>query len=201
MALPHQIIEFLAEREKNSNSPCHQCNAACCNGPGFALLENVLQIYNLYTAGGLIREGHSFDSELTLSQFVFKYFDRTIINGRLLVFFPKTLSEGGLNSVPPWNYWKSREYLNKRSASFGCIFLAKKQTPGDLSSNRCILHNEQARGEMTEKPIDCTFLVCNGLRNVKAPTETETSLWFSLLDYHFPNSIERFNALCPDIVE
>lgn len=199
--LPNPIVEFLSERERKSDSPCHQCNSACCNGPGFGLLENVLQIYQRYTEGTLIRTDYSFEFGLSLSQFIFKYFDRTILNGNLLVFFPKTLSETGLNSVPPWNFWKSREYLVKRNPSFGCVFLMKKQTLSDNSNNYCILHTDQATTSITEKPIDCSFLICNGLKNVQEPSGTETNLWLSLLDYHFPNSIVRFNQLCPDIVE
>lgn len=199
--IPSAIKDFLTDREKRSNSPCQQCNSACCNGPGFGLLENVLKIYERYANGQLTRNDYQFESGLTLSQFIFKYFDRTILDGRLLVFLPKTLTSNGLNSVPPWNFWKSREYIHKRSPSLGCIFLSKKQIPEDLSPNSCILHSGEASKDVTEKPIDCTFLVCNGIRNVQNPSQTETALWFSLLDYHFPNSIERFNLLCPDIIE
>src|ERR1035437_5799732 len=87
--LPTPIVDFLAEREKKSHSPCSQCNASCCNGPGFALLENILEIYQKDVSGSLMRSDYNFISGLTLSQFIFRYFDRTVINGRLLVFFPK----------------------------------------------------------------------------------------------------------------
>jgi hypothetical protein len=201
MQFPNAIVNFLSERQERSNSPCHQCNAACCNGPGFALLENVLEIYERYVAGNLVRSDYSFEPNLPLSQFIFKYFDRVLFNGSLLVFFPKTLSDTGLNSTPPWNYYQAREYLNRRSPSLGCIFLSKKQVPGDQSNNCCILHSDKARNNVTEKPIDCTFLVCNGLKNVMNPSGTETNLWLSLLDYYFPDSHARFQKLCPDMPE
>lgn len=202
MNIPAAIESFLTERNKRSDSPCKQCNAACCHGPGFAILENVIKIYAKYTRGALQRDDFTFKPNLSLSQFIFQFFDRTIINGRLLVFFPKTLSEnGGLNSVPPWQFWEARDYLNKRNPAFGCVFLAKKKASGDLSYNYCLLHNSKMNSEITEKPNDCTFLICAGLRNVQKPTNTESGMWFSLLDFYFPDSIERFNKMCPDIVE
>jgi hypothetical protein len=162
----------------------------------------VLEIYKRYASGLLTGSAVRFETGLTLSQFIFKFFDRAVLNSRLLVFFPKTMSEtGGLNSVPPWSYWEAREYLKKRNKSLGCIFLAKHQFIDDASHNHCTLHNENVSSELTAKPIDCTFLICDGIRNIQKPNPSETNLWFSLLDFYFPNSVERFNQLCPDIIE
>jgi hypothetical protein len=200
LELPTPIVDFLAERSKNSNSPCGQCNAACCSGAGFALLENIQEIYKKYQVGGLKDGAVKFEPGLTLSQFIHKYFDRVVFNNSLQAFFPKTIAEdGGFNSIPPWNYYEARKYLEKRKKSYGCIFLAKRQAVDDLSHNYCTLHNEKFCSEITEKPIDCAFLNCTGLRAVKAPSVQETQLWFALLDFHFPGSTQRFQMLCPDI--
>lgn len=106
------IIDFLEKRKSGKVASCDSCNSSCCNGPGFAILENVIEIYKLYSEGLLKRDDFTFDSGLNLSQFVYKYFDRAILNGKLLVFFPKMLSENNrLITVPPWNYWNARDYI------------------------------------------------------------------------------------------
>jgi hypothetical protein len=200
--LPQPIVDFLDRRQELSNSPCGQCNAACCNGPGSALLENVLEIYKLYSSGTISREDFQFEQGLSFSQFVFRYFDRVVINNTLHIFFPKTVSEtNGLNSVPPWNFWTARDYLKKRSMSLGCVFLAKKQFPNDMSNNYCLLHNQEMLNKITQKPIDCALLICNGIRNFQKPTTQESNMWFALLDYHFPNSQDRFKQMCPELVD
>lgn len=202
MQMPELIKTFLEVRYSNSNSPCDMCDSSCCNGPGFAILENVIEIYNLYANNKIQNGGCHFEKGLTLSQFIFKYFDRTIVNGKLLVFFPKMISENDfLISVPPWNFWEARDYLKKRQKSYGCIFLSKKQINDELKNNFCTLHNVNYENEISAKPIDCVFLVCTGIRNIQKPDQTTSTYWFSLLDYCFPNSIERFNQLCPDIIE
>jgi hypothetical protein len=202
MEIPVKLTEYLTERQLNENSPCEICNSSCCNGPGFAIFENVTKIYERYSKGTLARSDYEFEKNLSLSQFIFRYFDRAVINERLLVFFPKVIMDDNkLISVPPWNFWESRKYLFKRTKSCGCIFLNKKQESKDLSVNGCILHNEKYKSEITEKPIDCLFLYCNGLRNVINPSQTETNLWFSLLDHSFQNSSERFNEMFPELME
>lgn len=103
-----------------------------------------------------------------------------------------------LISVPPWNYWQARDYIKKREKSYGCIFLERLQIENDTQSNNCILHSD-ARNEINQKPNDCIFLYCKTPKKIEKPIPVETNLWFSLLDFNFPNSQERFKQLCPDL--
>lgn len=202
MDLPESIRSFLDKRQAGIVASCDSCNAGCCNGPGFAILENVIEIYKLYNTGKLKRSDFDFTEGLNLSQFVYKYFDRTVLNGKLLVFFPKMISDNNrLLNIPPWNFWDARDYIKKRERSLGCIFLEHKQYNSDLSENKCILHHTQEQNQLNEKPIDCLFLFCRTKRNIVKPSDTESSYWFALLDYSFPNSKDRFKQLCPDITE
>lgn len=199
MNLPAEISEFIEGRENDGESPCLACNSSCCNGPGFAILENVTMIYELYMNDKLTRSDYIFEKGLSFCCFVFKYFDITVINDKLLVFFPKMISDKDrLITVPPWNFWQSRDYIIKREKSYGCIFLKKKQLENDTSPNYCLLHNGSTN-ELSEKPIDCLFLQCSEVKKIKNPTGDESRDWFDLLDKHFPNSKERFNLLCPKL--
>jgi hypothetical protein len=201
MEMPTEIKLFLEKRQKGIQSPCDVCSSTCCNGPGFAIIENVLQIFDLYTKGQLARDDFDFEVGLNLSQFIMKYFDRTTLNNRLMAFFPKMISENNrLLSIPPWNFWEARDYIVKRETSYGCIFLERKRTGINDFNNRCILHNTEINDIVTQKPIDCLFLYCNLPSNIIKPTETESALWFSLVDYYFSGSIQKFNQLCPDLV-
>lgn len=201
MELPNSIIDFLEKRKSGRATSCDLCNSKCCNGPGFAIIENVIEIYNLYNNNLLHREDYVFESGLNISQFIYKYFDRTVLNGKLMVFFPKMLSEDDrLMNIPPWNYWNARDYIKKREKSLGCIFLKHKQILSDMSENRCILHSTETN-KLNQKPIDCLFLFCDNQRNIVKPTDTESSYWFALLDYNFPESEERFKQMCPDLID
>lgn len=202
MEIPLPIKTFLDERKKGTRSPCENCNSICCKGPGFAILENVLAIYNLYQKDLLIRNDFIFEKGLTLSAFIFKYFDRTILNGKLLVFFPKILSDNKrLLSIPPWNFWQARDYIMKREKAYGCIFLDHIYLKDNNTPNKCILHDDIVNEFVTQKPIDCLFLHCTDKSDIVIPTDSESALWFSLIDYHFRDSINRFNNMCPDIFE
>jgi Fe-S-cluster containining protein len=202
MLLPDKIKDFLKEKQSNASSPCTLCNAACCYGPGFAILENVELIYQAYVADKLIRDDHVFEPGLTLSQFIYKYFDRVVFKGDFLVFFPKFFSANGeLLSIPPWNYYDAREYVRKRHGSNGCVFLRKKQDENDPSANSCILHDDNFDKEITKKPIDCLFLHCSASGSIAESTVEQGDLWFALLNYMFPNSTGRFKQLCPDIAD
>ena len=200
MILPNSLKEFLNNRQNGITAPCESCNSYCCNGPGFAILENVLEIYNIYITGKLNRSDYEFKSDLTLSQFVFSYFDRVVLNNSLLVFFPKMLTQDKrLISVPPWNYWQARDYIKKREKSYGCIFLERlHDVENDTQSNNCILHSD-TENEINQKPIDCVFLYCKTLKKIEKPSLVESDRWFSLLDSNFPNSKDRFYQLCPDL--
>jgi hypothetical protein len=77
MILPDEIRTVLRERHRDGVTPdqCLACPSSCCGHSGFAILENVLQIYDLYNAGKLRRRGHKFPKGLDLQLFVWAYFD------------------------------------------------------------------------------------------------------------------------------
>jgi len=203
LKMPEQIRLVLEARREAAFSRCHECDAGCCNGPGFAILENVMQIYERYRRGLLVRSDLDFEPGMTLGQFVFSYFDRAIINDGLLLFFPKMVTDDSrLLSVPPWNFWQAREYLLRRNRSYGCIFLDRRRTDDDTRFNPCILHgNPKIQEEITEMPIDCMYCQCSALRQIVKPRAEESSQWFRLLETHFPGSVQRYKALCPDDLE
>lgn len=197
MQIPDLVRNFIKERNQRSTvvSGCNSCDSICCSAPGFALLENVNKIFEVYQTGSLSRDDYEFEKELDLCAFVYKYFDRVAFNS-LLVFFPKTLTKDrNVVSIPPWNYYQAREYIQNRTEKKGCIFLSK-QFDKNVTGNRCTLHDEEAIEKMSSKPIDCVFLTCSQIGQVIKPSPQESSLWFAMLDYYFPNSIERFNQLC-----
>ncbi len=203
MEIPVMMRELISSRVRDdfSSEICNRCNSNCCSGSGFGLLENVLEIYKKYLEGGLRRENYTFEAGLDPSKFIYKYFDRVLMNGSLLVFFPKTIKPNGeLLSVPPWNYYNARDYLKNRvEMNMGCIFLNKNLSQNMNTGHKCILHNTNYEREITCKPIDCIFLTCTSDMRVINPTPRETNLWFAMLDYYFPNSSERFKQLCPSL--
>lgn len=201
MNIPDEIKDFLRERQNDTNPQCQLCNSSCCNGPGFALLENILLIYKKYQEGRLIRSDFHFKSDLMLVDFIFEYFDLALINSNLLAFFPKMITEDNqLISTPPFDFWNSRDYLKRRYKSYGCIFLEKKQTE-TVFTNKCILHTDKYKEEITEKPFDCLFLSCLSLKDIKQPTAEESQKWFELLNKHYPDSNSRFSELCPERIK
>jgi hypothetical protein len=201
LEIPEQIRQFLKKREKYnfSSENCKKCNAGCCSGPGFAILENVLLIYNKYISGLIVREDYKLEQKLDFKNFILKYFDRVLLHNRLLVFFPKILNNNELIAIPPWNYFGAREYITKRVKSNGCIFLNKKLHKGSNTGHYCILHDDNLNNIVSTKPIDCTFLICSKDKKVINPSEDETLLWFSMLNYYFPESKKRFDIICPNM--
>ena len=196
------MLELINSRKPSNTSSklCESCNSNCCSGPGFAIYENVIAIYEKYLDGSLKRNDFTFKTGFSLEEFIYEYFDRVSFqNGSLIAFFPKTITNSGdLLSVPPWNYYAARDYLQKRYGKRGCIFLRKNINSEDRD-NGCLLHIEDKNEEIYAKPIDCQFLQCDSDKNVITPSSAESSLWFSLLDYHFPNSIEKFHKKHPSL--
>jgi len=178
--------------------PCTSCNAHCCSGPGFALLENVLEIYKKYETGALVREDYRFEEGLSLCRFIWRYFDRGVQNGRLLTFFPKTfLNNFGILSVSPADYYRVRASMRVQYDCRGCVFLSRRMQESDLQPNHCILHSDKVLEEVTAKPIDCVFLRCTAPKVILRPPLQESDDWIDLLDRLFPNSLARFRELCP----
>jgi len=167
-------------------------------GPGFALLENVLEIHKRYEAGALARDDYRFEQGLNLCEFIWRYFDRGIQNGRLLTFFPKTfLSDFGIVSVAPANYYRVRASMHKQADCRGCVFLSRGIEGPGSQPNHCILHSDRVLEEVTAKPIDCVFVRCVAPREILRPSRQESDQWIDLLDSLFPNSLARFRELCP----
>lgn len=91
MELPPEIKYQIARRKNPqfSSEVCLGCTGKCCSGPGFALLENVVEIYDRYITSNLTRSDYQYKPNLSFCQFVMEYFDRVVFNNSLLVFFQK----------------------------------------------------------------------------------------------------------------
>ena len=198
--LPEDIADSIRRRSRHESapSPCESCNAHCCSGPGFALLENVIEVFVLYQAGRLVREGYQFEKGLAICDFIWRYFDRVVHDNRLLTFFPKTFSDDyGIVSVPPWGYYRARARIQEQTGKRGCVFLSRMLEARGTRKNSCILHAGSVQERITAKPIDCVFQNCSSDRRILRPSDEESAQWVSLLDRHFPHSRERFFELCP----
>jgi hypothetical protein len=187
-----------------------ECSAACCSHPGFAVLENVLEIYELYRQRKLKRKGHKFAKGLSLVQFIYTYFDvwerdvgPTEEDKQPMIFFhAKCIDEKGLPiSIPPGeSFWTTRDDMFRLNPwlNWGCVFLSHKvpewniQKDDGFRKRRCILHQPNSLQVIGPKPIDCLFHTCTTPLEVRIPTQGQTDEWFYVLSLEFPNSKERF---------
>jgi hypothetical protein len=209
---PEPIVQFLRDyhAEGVTEADCRACSSPCCSLGGFAILENVVQIYAVYRSGGLRRTDYEFEPGISFADFVFKYFDvykKTVkLEGReavLMLFHMKSLSaDSHLISIPAaGDYWETRTQLFEQNPwlNRGCVFLSQKvqNWPHDdgEASRRCILHAPNSDTTVTTKPIDCVFFTCNRPIEARVPTTEQSEKWFQLLAEHFPNSLERLEAL------
>lgn len=214
-AYPDPIVRFLNAYHAGgvTEADCRACSSPCCSLGGFAILENVVQIHELYLQGRLRRSDYEFEPGLRFADFVFKYFDvykKTVPaeSGELtlLLFHMRSLSqENQLISIPSGgDYWQIRTELFQQNPwlNRGCVFLSHKvgNWPEDDrdASRHCILHQPSSGTHVTAKPMDCVFYTCNKPIEGRAPTEEQSASWFRLLATHFPNSVERFEALIGD---
>lgn len=210
---PKRIARILKKWHVGAVTPrdCVACSSSCCSHSGFALIENVLKIYDLYRRCELKREDYEFPPGLSFSDFVRMHFDVLWVptgnrfwNKLIAVFFPKSLSgDGHLLSIP----WVGGSYYKTRAALFtenswlnkGCVFLNKKndEWPSDDKdgSRQCILHHPDSSGHLTQKPIDCVFYVCTTTCECKVPTRRFSRRWFRALAASYPRSVERFLSL------
>ena len=212
---PEPIVQFLKEYHFAgvSEEDCRACSSPCCSLGGFAILENVVQIYELYQRGGLRRADYEYEPGLSFADFVFKYFDvykkkvpAESGEPTLMLFHMRSLSqEGNLISIPAGgDYWEIRAELFQQNPwlNRGCVFLSHKvgNWPEDDrdASRHCILHTPLSGSHVTAKPIDCVLYTCNKPIEGRVPTEEQSANWFRLLATHFPNSLERFEALIRD---
>lgn len=212
---PEPIVRFLKQYHAGgvTEADCRACSSPCCSLGGFAILENVVQIYDVYRRGGLRRAGYEYEPGLSFADFVFKYFDvykkKVPVDGgevTLLLFHMRSLSQGNhLISIPAGgDYWEIRAELFQQNPwlNRGCVFLSHKvgNWPEDDrdASRHCILHTPLSGTHVTAKPIDCVFYTCNKPIEGRVPTEAQSGEWFRLLAEHFPNSLERFEAMIRD---
>ena len=212
MELPEAVARFLDEYHAGgvTERDCRACSSPCCSLGGFAILENVLQIYELYQRGALRRTDYDFEPGLAFGEFIFKYFDvykKTVaVNGgdaTLMLFHMRSLSaDGHVISIPGGDdYWDVRKELFELNPwlNRGCVFLSRRvdNWPSDDAdaSRHCILHVPGSATTVTAKPIDCVFFTCNRPLEARVPNVDQSAAWFRLLAEHFPNSLERFDAL------
>ena len=206
------IVRFLREYHTGgvTEIDCLACSSPCCSLGGFAILENVLQIYDLYRRGGISRADYEYAQGLSFQDFVFAYFDvykKTVPldDGEtiLMLFHMRSLSsDGHLITIPAvGDYWETRAELFRHNPwlNRGCVFLSRQvgQWPHDDrdASRHCLLHTPLSGTHVTTKPVDCVFFTCHRPIDARVPTEQQSAAWFRLLAEHFPNSLDRFEAL------
>lgn len=210
---PERIAGILKGWHAEGVTPedCSTCSSSCCSHGGFAILENVLKIFEVYQRGELKREDYVFPAGLSLRDFVGTHFDvfwfptgGWFWRNWIAAFFMKSLSsDGHLISIPHIgnSYHQTRAELFRYNPwlNKGCIFLSKKvdEWPSDDkdSSRRCILHHHDSVTHLTHKPIDCVFFVCTQPQESKVPTKQLSRKWFRALAISYPNSVERFLSL------
>lgn len=193
-----------------TEADCRDCSSGCCSHGGFAILENVLAIFELYRRGRLKRKGHRFPRGMSLEDFIFTYFDvweRPVgpeEDGATLMFFHmKSLDERGRPiHIPGDSFWQNRIDLFDGNPwlNHGCVFLSEPVPPWPEDDGRsrrhCILHQPDSNHRIGAKPIDCTFFTCTEPYQSKAPEKDVTAAWFHELAMQFPESAERFAAIC-----
>lgn len=210
--LPNRVKKILDEWHKGGvqTEECIKCSSGCCSHGGYAILENVLKIYEIYKNSELHREDYEFTKGLSLSDFVRKYFDVLCypVGGRfikrpILFFHMKSLTDDNqLISIPNiGSYWEIRYSLFEQNPwlNKGCVFLNKKvpNWPEDDqdASRECILHNPDSKTQITEKPIDCVFFTCIKPMKCKDVTVKISNKWHKALAVSFPKSVKRYQAL------
>jgi hypothetical protein len=173
---------------------------------GFAILENVLFIYDAYLNGELARDGYTFPPGLSFKRFAAKYFDYSVMPVRrekkLALFHARTLSRrGGLiswNDVGDFSVGNPR-FVATCSQSRGCIFLNRgfDHWPEVAESHvkHCILHRRHNNTCLTPKPIQCVFFICAKPGEPRHPSTKLAAQWYRALAEAYPNSVERFRQL------
>jgi hypothetical protein len=208
---PDSICQILSDFHKDevSSDNCIKCSSGCCSRGGFAILENVLLIYDLYKNNMLKRKSFKFEKGLNIKDFIYNYFDvfsrnvGTEENKLILMFFHmKSIDEKGRPiSIPGDDYWRNRSDLFNYNPwlNHGCVFLSHSvpDWPNDdeYSKRYCILHRPDSGTHLGPKPIDCVFHICTEKYDLKEPKKEETDAWFYALANSYPNSKERFEKI------
>jgi hypothetical protein len=199
--LPEELSGFIKGYHEYGikDSDCQSCNSACCSYSGFALLENVEQIYEFYRKGMLKKQDYNFLPNLNFKQFVTTYFDICYYE-KIIFFNPKHLSlNNQLLSIPLLeDYWETRSELFESNPwlSQGCIFLDQKinYQSKDKIKRACLLHTEDYQTHLGPKPLACVFFTCIRPREFKLPKHKDTQDFFEMLSEIYPDSIERFEG-------
>lgn len=189
--IPPDLLNIINKHQANSPE-CFPCNYSCCFQSGFALRENVNEIYKLYTQGLLIRDDYSFKSELSIDEFISIYFDVIRnIDLNLTLYFPRHLAYNDVALIIPFengmDFWSTRHdiLINPINECKGCIFLENRMSLSDQSSKKCILHDYEKPGYISAKPIDCVLLSCDSNRKVKKMEKVIEDEYFILLANYF----------------
>ena len=210
--LNNKLREILSNYHKGGieSSECTMCSSPCCSSGGFAILENVIAIYEIYREDKLNRNDYEFPKGLSLKEFIFKYFDvvyRDVDNSNcdddFLVFFHmKSLDEKNrLISIPDENYWETRaELFNKNTwLSKGCVFLSDSivtyNQDDDNIGRKCILHGQKSTSGVSAKPIDCSFFTCSKKGFYKFPDKKTSENWIKAINNSFPSSVNRLKEI------
>ena len=210
--LPPRLSRLIARHHAGgvSEADCAACSSTCCNQSGFAILENVLMMHELYERGELRRDDYDFEPGQSFVDFAFRYFDIwTYPTGRWLwkkdvvLFHPKHLTEDGrIISVPGvagYYHTRSELFAVNPWLCWGCVFSSRRigyevDDDGD-AARHCILHSELSRTHLTAKPIDCVFHICGTPRDMKIPGYKLSIAWRRALAVCYPGSAGRFGAM------
>ena len=183
-------IKDLVNKHHTNGGNCNGCNSNCCNESGFALLENVKEIYKFYKNGNLKRNDIQFATGMNEHNFIASFFDHiTLNNHKLDIFFPKHLNyDNKIIDIPhpggntDYYLYRSSIIKNRKNRSAGCIFLKDKLSLSH--SNECLLHDPKDKFSKL-KPIDCVFLICDSNNKVLKPSTVIEQDYFSLLGVEF----------------
>jgi hypothetical protein len=206
---PRVIAELLDRHHRGAvtEGHCRDCSSMCCIHGGFAILENVLLIYERYTEGLLFREDYVFPEGLSLRAFVSTYFDFPLIpsgvfsavffHARALTKDNTLISQTRLGSDSYPAHGEPPEL--DRVMSKGCVFLNKKiptwHTDDRDWSRSCILHHPESRTHLTAKPVNCVLFVCRKPFEAKHPDAKLSADWVRALFECYPNSAARVHHL------
>ena len=185
--IPTELLAFIRNHAMDSPS-CIGCMHSCCFESGFAIKKNVELIYSIYNNGKLVRKDYTFKPNLTYDEFVNIYFDVIkYVPYNFTMYFPRHLAYNNvaliINPDEKNDYWTYRHTIlnDQVNECKGCIFLESSMSYHDRTSRKCILHQEENIGKISEKPIDCILLSCNSLQNVKKLTQEEHHQFFLML--------------------
>jgi len=211
-SLPVKIKKIISKyhRECISKQECKECSSWCCSHGGFAILENVLLIYDLYRNGKLVREDYDFPIGLSFTDFVRNYFDVSfyLIKShfkykQFVTFHMKSLSTDGhfisIPSIGSFHETRAELFASNPWLNKGCVFLSKRLDESSEEDNDqsrgCILHSTKSETQLTAKPIDCVFHICVSPKQMKVPSPQQSKKFDKALAKYFSCSVERFLRL------